>query len=542
MPRHLAGRVEEAREREEASDRARDERGTTLKTGEEDAHAHGGHGAALDVAEVWLGVEEEGVEGLEVDGGHGGGRDGERPVGEGVVGSEGGVGGVEAVGEVGGVLLGDGGGGREDVVGGDGAVAEGEDAAADAEVVVDDDAAPVGREAGVDDEVDGGEAGGPDAEAEAHGGAVGEARRGGAAVGPGRLDRVDRDADADVDAALLEEGGVVRDEGVVEDAEDLRPGLDQGQPDARRQLGVPARDVLRDEIRELGRELAARGAGADDDEAQEGVALRLGEGRVRGPLEALEHPVPDLPGVVEVLQEAQVRPLVVDPRRPERVRLAPRRDHQVVVRHLEPLPAEQVVARHPPPRLVDAHRLGLVVLPETRDRPHRLLDRPELQRPHRRARQQRGEQEVVRPTPPSLTAPHSAPRTATRSGRRTSTCPASEPTCSRPTHSRAQSRARDPSDPSCLPSFLHQVPPLSSKQASRRSTTLELSPRSAASWLPPSRIPSPVEVAAARTSLSRKNPPLPRSSSSSSPPDDLRLRPVTLRILAAISSPPPRVS
>mmetsp|Transcript_7736 Transcript_7736/g.22817 ORF Transcript_7736/g.22817 Transcript_7736/m.22817 type:complete len:239 (-) Transcript_7736:1033-1749(-) len=86
-----------------------------------------------------------------------------------------------------------------------------------------------------------------------------------------------------------------------------------------------------------------------------------------------------------------------DARRAERVGLAPRRDDQEVVRHVEKtLPPEHALAAHGALLDVDLPRFGLVVLAQAWNRADRLLHRAKFERADGRRRQQRREEEMIR--------------------------------------------------------------------------------------------------------------------------------------------------
>mmetsp|Transcript_25658 Transcript_25658/g.64055 ORF Transcript_25658/g.64055 Transcript_25658/m.64055 type:complete len:348 (+) Transcript_25658:841-1884(+) len=194
---------------------------------------------------------------------------------------------VEQPGEVRALLARDLRGGRERVRGGLGAVAQREDGggAEDAEPVVDEEAGACvgllrdGVEEGLDEGVDA-VAGGPEGEAVVDGAAVLEGDGFGGDGG-------DAGAGDDVDAGGLEvvHGGLLEDG--VELEEDVRAGLEEGGADAADEFGVVLGEVVGNEVVELGGELAAGGAAADDDEVEEAVALGLGDVGDVGALEAV---------------------------------------------------------------------------------------------------------------------------------------------------------------------------------------------------------------------------------------------------------------
>jgi hypothetical protein len=91
-----------------------------------------------------------------------------------------------------------------------------------------------------------------------------------------RLDLLHHRLRQHVDLRLLERVERVADQLLAEHRQDGRQGLDQGDPDLARQLGVPLLEILFEEIVELTGELDTRRTTADNDSMQEAVDFALG--------------------------------------------------------------------------------------------------------------------------------------------------------------------------------------------------------------------------------------------------------------------------
>jgi hypothetical protein len=203
------------------------------------------------------------------------------------------------------------------------------------------------------------------------------------------LGRLQRRVDVDLDAALNQLAGRVLAQPRRDLRKDLRRGVDE-HPALRR---VPEAWVVADrvahEVGELRQRLDARVAGADEDEGQLTLPVRLVRGDV-GRLQPLQDVVAEVDRVGEVLEAER---MVGEPGNRQRPRDRANGDDEVLVADVdeafERLDLDAAVAE------VERRRMPEDELGVRAHRPQRYDDVARLERARRRLREQRGEEHRV---------------------------------------------------------------------------------------------------------------------------------------------------